>query len=114
MTENHSDRHDTCESASMSRGFALIQQKTCELTMDGRKARLPTVDVLGARVRERRNELGLSQLQAAQLCGVDLGTISRIESGKMPNVSLAVVAKVARGLGLDKLTLEELLEPIPA
>jgi len=54
--------------------------------------------------------------QAANRCGVDQGTISRLEAGKMPRVAFPVIAKVARGLGvsMDELAELESSQLVPA
>ena len=38
---------------------------------------------------------------AAANCGVNVGTISRMEAGKVPNASFDTWIKVCEGLGLD-------------
>lgn len=53
---------------------------------------------LGARVKARRGELGLSQ---RDLPGIDSGLLSRIETGKVLDPSLDTVRKLASGLGLS-------------
>lgn len=67
---------------------------------------MPTVDPIGTRLRNRRNELGLTMEQVAERAGVDQGTVSRLEAGKMPRVAFGVICKVARrslGMSLDEL-----------
>lgn len=68
---------------------------------------MPSMDSRGRKIRARRQELGWTMLRAAQACGVDAATISRLEAGKMPNASFVVLGKIARGLGLS---LDELQE----
>jgi transcriptional regulator with XRE-family HTH domain len=58
----------------------------------------------GQLVREKREERGWSQeaLSAAAFAGsTNKGYISRIESGKVPNITRATVRNVARALGID-------------
>lgn len=40
--------------------------------------------LLGARIRQRRKELKLEQLDAARCLGVEQGTVSRWEDGRVP------------------------------
>lgn len=64
----------------------------------------------GERIRNRRDELGLNLRQAADHCGVDASTLSRLETDKMPRVSFDILSKVAKGLGLN---LDDLAEDAP-
>lgn len=57
------------------------------------------VQALGTQVRQHRKELGLSQLDAAGLCGVGERFLSELERGK-PTVQLGKVLQVIRRLGL--------------
>lgn len=56
-------------------------------------------------IMERRESLGLSQRDLAELSGVSLRTINAMERGKA-NPSLDVLSKILEPLGL-KLTLSE-------
>ena len=48
------------------------------------------VDEMENRIRERRKELGLSQKELAQKCGVSRQTVNAIENNKYdPTLSLA-------------------------
>lgn len=58
----------------------------------------------GAKVKARREALGLTQQMLGVLIGVEQGTISKIESGK--RISLVMAQKIAWAL---KCTLDELL-----
>jgi transcriptional regulator with XRE-family HTH domain len=53
----------------------------------------------GNRLREKRNELGLSQEAFADKCGLDRTYISGIERGKR-NVSLLNIGAIAKALGV--------------
>ena len=65
------------------------------------------VDEMENRIRERRKELGLSQKELAQKCGVSRQTINAIENNKYdPTLSLAF--HLAREL---QLTVDELFLP---
>ena len=89
---------------------------SCELTRKMGRPTIATMDPIGERLREAREKLGLNMLQASLRCGVDQGTISRLEAGKMPRVAFPVIARVARGLGVSMDELAELksTEPVPA
>lgn len=52
----------------------------------------------GKRLREKRNELGLSQEAFAAKCGLDRTYISGIERGRR-NVSLLNIEAIAKALG---------------
>ena len=56
--------------------------------------------LIGARLRERRRELGHTQEQAAAILGVGQGTVSRVEQGQS-RFSLDLVAPIAAYLGVD-------------
>ena len=65
------------------------------------------VDEMENRIRERRKELGLSQKELAQKCGVSRQTVNAIENNKYdPTLSLAF--HLARDL---QLTVDELFLP---
>lgn len=53
-------------------------------------------------VRTARGRFGWDQKTLAQRSGVDQSTISRIESGKLTNPTLATVTKLERALRLRK------------
>lgn len=84
--------------------------ESCELTKNRGRPILSTMDARGIILRNRRNELGLKMEQAAELCGVRVSTISRMEAGKMPNASFDTWVKVSDALGLD---LKDLAKPAP-
>ena len=54
---------------------------------------------LGRAVRRRRREEGLTQAQAAGLCGVGTRFLSELERGK-PTAEIGRVLRVLAGLGL--------------
>lgn len=65
------------------------------------------VDEMENRIRERRKELGLSQKELSQKCGVSRQTVNAIENNKYdPTLSLAF--HLAREL---QLTVDELFLP---
>jgi len=53
----------------------------------------------GRRLRALREERGLTQMQLAELCGIDNKTISRAENGRRA-VSIDQVARFARALNV--------------
>ncbi|WP_112236888.1 helix-turn-helix domain-containing protein [Kribbella monticola] len=72
----------------------------------------PTTAEFGRRVRERRNELGLSQEALADACGLHWTFIGQVERGQR-NLALHNIVKVAAGLGVDPGRLVAAL-PVPA
>lgn len=60
----------------------------------------------GLRIKELRNNRGLSQEKFALSIGMDRTYYASVESGKR-NISIINIEKIARGLGL---TLEELFK----
>ena len=56
--------------------------------------------LLGSRVRERREELGLSQEALADRCAVHWTFLGQVERGRR-NLSLHNLLKIAGGLELD-------------
>lgn len=57
-------------------------------------------DEFGARIRERRYELGVTQEELANVIGVHRRVIGDMERGK-PNLQLRIALAAARALGLD-------------
>ncbi len=62
--------------------------------------RIQTSEELGARVRERRTELRLTQGELADAAGVSLRFVSELENGKR-TAQLAGIQRVLAALGLD-------------
>lgn len=62
--------------------------------------KVDSVASLGRAVRLRRKEDGLTQAQAAALCGVGARFLSELERGK-ETAELGKVLRVLRGLGLE-------------
>lgn len=54
----------------------------------------------GARVRQRRHELGESQEQLADACGLHWTFVGQVERGRR-NISLHNILKLAEGLEID-------------
>ncbi len=55
---------------------------------------------LGQLLKNRRNELGINQIDLSEISGVALHTISDIESGK-GNPTFSVLIRILDVLGLD-------------
>lgn len=55
--------------------------------------------LVGKRVRELRNKLGISQEELADIAGLDRTYITSIECGKR-NISIVNIERVARALGV--------------
>ena len=67
---------------------------------------------LGETIRTRRNELGLSQAELAQACGVHLRQIRRYESDEQqPVLTVAVQLAAALGLSIAELAGEPSRQP---
>lgn len=63
--------------------------------------RIPKSTV-GTRVRDARLEVGLSQREAAETCGLTYGEWQSIEAGRRAGELDIKVDKIARGLGYDR------------
>jgi len=75
------------------------------------RGRRPTpAQILGARVRARREELGWFQADLARVARTHATYISRLEAGKV-NPSLDVIVDVAFALGMNVSTLTANLLP---
>ncbi len=55
---------------------------------------------IGAAIRTRRKQLGMTQLDVAEIAGLQRQTIGRVETGNEA-VAVATVARVAAAVGLD-------------
>ncbi len=60
----------------------------------------------GRRLKNLRDEAGLSRSGLARLAGVDPSYVIRLEQGKAPNPPINTVARLAKALGM---TIDELL-----
>ena len=60
----------------------------------------PAARAFGERVRARRHELGESQEQLADACGLHWTFVGQVERGRR-NVSLHNILKLASGLNID-------------
>jgi transcriptional regulator with XRE-family HTH domain len=55
---------------------------------------------IAAAIRTRRNRLGMTQQDVAEITGLQRQTVSRVETG-IEVVAFATVARVAAAVGLD-------------
>lgn len=55
---------------------------------------------MGERLRKRRQELGLSQRELARRLGARYATISDLERGVREEMTIALLRKLARALGV--------------
>ena len=59
---------------------------------------------LGNRLKERRGELGITQLQLAEMVGVSRKTVNTVENGVFtPSATLAIKLAAALGLSVEQL-----------
>ena len=56
---------------------------------------------IGFRIKERRNELGLTLQEIADIIGVDRSTIQRYEQGLIKTIKLPVIQEIARALRVN-------------
>lgn len=57
-------------------------------------------NLIGQQIRERRKDLKINQAKLAQLSGIGLNSLSRLESGK-GNPTLESLQKIAEVLGFE-------------
>ena len=55
--------------------------------------------IVGQEIKEYRKEIGLSQKELSQICGVERAQLSRIESGEIQGVTFATIEKILNSLG---------------
>ena len=59
---------------------------------------------LGNRLKERRGEIGITQLQLAEMVGVSRKTVNTVENGVFtPSATLAIKLAAALGLSVEQL-----------
>lgn len=59
-----------------------------------------TINRLGLAIKERRKQLGITQPHLAELAGVSINTLYKLERGQ-GNPSLEVIGKIAEVLGFE-------------
>lgn len=64
----------------------------------------------GERLRQLREEKGLSMRQLAKRSGVDVGVISRVERGQYKPPKITTIERLGRALDLSEAEEEELLQ----
>jgi DNA-binding Xre family transcriptional regulator len=70
------------------------------------------VDQLLSKLRHLRLQAGITQRQLAHRIGLDPTALSRLESGRQPNVTVDTLQKLAKGLGYTLLVqVEPLRKP---
>jgi transcriptional regulator with XRE-family HTH domain len=57
--------------------------------------------MIGDKIREIREEKGVSQYRLAQLTGINRSTIKRYEEGSIKKISLDNLMKICNALGVD-------------
>ena len=65
-----------------------------------KEALTETTRVFGERVRDRRNQLGISQEAAADRIGIHWSALGKIERGQR-SLRLETILKIAAGLDID-------------
>jgi transcriptional regulator with XRE-family HTH domain len=68
---------------------------------------MATESSIGENIKKRRTKIGLSQEDFAQKSGVKYTTLTKIETGVIKTPSVAIVAKIAKTLGVS---IEDLLK----
>jgi transcriptional regulator with XRE-family HTH domain len=56
---------------------------------------------IGSLIKSLRGRLGLSQAQYSERAGVPQPTLSRLESGRIQEPSMALVSRIVAALGVD-------------
>lgn len=56
--------------------------------------------IIGKEIRERRKELGITQPELAELAGVNVNTVVRLERG-VTNPTLDVLVRIGEALGME-------------
>jgi len=59
---------------------------------------VPTVSVIGQRIRQRREAVGLTQSELARLADATQASVARVETGETQSPRSSVLAAIARAL----------------
>ena len=82
----------------------IVRRRICrdrQLSVDGKKTGHPnTIRCEGARVRELRLEMGLSQERFAAKCKLDRTYVGSVERGER-NIALRNIEKISKALGIS-------------
>lgn len=62
---------------------------------------LTNIPSIGARVRAARKQAGLTQVQLARRAGVSRYTLVKLETGKLPDVTVKTLASILNVVGLE-------------
>ena len=71
--------------------------------------------LIGARLKQYRLNLNVTQKEMAEQCGISLPTVQKMEAGTSRNISFSILLKVMRYLGIieniDRLVPEQPASP---
>ena len=65
------------------------------------------ISLIGEKIKRLREDANLSQIEVAEYAGIGSDYLSRLESGKKPNVGIIPAAYIAHRLGV---TVDDLLK----
>lgn len=89
--------HTLYDTMSQSSGRKFRPGRRCIL---GNRAGSQDLIELGNRIRDRRNEISMSQEKVAEQAGISANTVSRIEGGQSA-MSIEIFIKMVQILGVD-------------
>jgi transcriptional regulator with XRE-family HTH domain len=55
-------------------------------------------EIIGSRIKDRREALNMTQEQLVEVSGVSRGTISALENGKSENVTIGTLLAISKAL----------------
>jgi DNA-binding Xre family transcriptional regulator len=67
------------------------------------------IEVVAGRVKELRHASGLEEQELARRAGISLQTVSNLETGRLRDLKLSTLSKIAAALAVSP---EELLSPV--
>ena len=67
------------------------------------------IEVVAGRVKELRRAAGLEEQELARRAGISLQTVSNLETGRLRDLKLSTLSKIAAALSVSP---EELLSPV--
>ena len=74
----------------------------------GKMLGMELIEVVAGRVRELRRAAGLEEQELARRAGISLQTVSNLETGRLRDLKLSTLSKIAAALSVSP---EELLSP---